>query len=112
MCVFVPSLAPALPPHNVPAPGTGPAPLPHCAQASELCARNETRMEELVAAGRAQHEPLRLASRWATSLSTQRAWLVRRFFAVYWRMPEYSECTAVLHASQKCRGHLNLDPFF
>ena len=97
LCAFssaVASLAAAAPSHFFRPPSTTRSarcpPTPPL-QASELRRRNEARMEALVAEGAAQHEPLALPNRWATSLSTQRAWLIRRFFAIYWRLPEYSE---------------------
>ena len=36
-------------------------------------------------------EPLKLTSKYATSLSTQRKWLVRKFLGIYWYSPSYSE---------------------
>ena len=62
---------------------------------SELGQKNEARMDKLVASGRGQHEPLKLASRYASSLGTQRIWLIKRFFAIYWRSPQYSKSPEV-----------------
>ncbi|GAB4819215.1 hypothetical protein N2152v2_006261 [Parachlorella kessleri] len=65
-------------------------------QASELHQKNKARMDKLVEAGRGQHEPLKLASRYATSLGTQRFWLIKRFFAIYWRSPQYNYVRLVM----------------
>lgn len=60
-------------------------------QASTLRAYNKARMDQLVEQGRVEHKPLTLSSRYATSVSNQRKWLVQRFLAIYWRCPDYSE---------------------
>lgn len=62
-------------------------------QESGLCQENEARLEAL--SGQRSEAPLALAGRYATSRRTQRAWLIRRFFAIYWRSPNYSELPRV-----------------
>lgn len=58
--------------------------------ASELCHRNLDTAALLVAAGLAAHTPLAVAHTYATSAATQRAWLLRKWFLMYWRMPSYN----------------------
>jgi hypothetical protein len=48
-------------------------------------------MEALAEEGKKAHEPLRLTGVYATSGRTQRLVLIRKFFMLYWRNPNYSE---------------------
>lgn len=52
-----------------------------------------------------------LAHRYATSRATQYKWLVKKYFAVWWRSPNYSERLAGWHAAASmqqlnCRGRM------
>ena len=58
---------------------------------SQLRRDNEAHMDALVAQGKATHEQLALAGEYATSSGTQRSVLIRKFFMLYWRNPNYSE---------------------
>ncbi len=58
-------------------------------QESGLRQENDAAMAALAAEEGA--EPLKLTSKYATSLSTQRKWLVRKFLGIYWYSPSYSE---------------------
>ena len=64
---------------------------PRRAQASELRRRNDEAGEALVAAGLAAHQPLTVASQYAASFWTQRRLLLKKYFAIYFRSPHYSE---------------------
>ena len=48
-------------------------------------------MEAMAEEGKKEHEPLRLTGVYATSGGTQRSVLIRKFFMLYWRNPNYSE---------------------
>ena len=85
---FCPS---ACPPACPPARPASPARPPRRLQASPLQKDNAAKMEALAAEGKAAHEPLRLTGVYATSGGTQRAVLIRKFFKLYWRNPNYSE---------------------
>lgn len=63
-------------------------------------------MDELLEQGRQEGQPLQLPSRWATSMATQRRWLLWRAFAVYWRSPQYSEWHQPAHASARGQQQL------
>lgn len=69
-----------------------PTPCPPCMQSSELRAANEATMDALAAEKGAT--PLSLPSRYATRMSTQRSWLMKKFWSIYWHSPSYSERTA------------------
>eukprot|EP00887_Chlorella_sp_A99_P006759 scaffold3.g6759.t1 len=58
--------------------------------ASELAAANAAKAARLAEEGRAAHEPLALATRYAAPPSMQRAVLMHKWLRVYWRSPDYN----------------------
>jgi hypothetical protein len=60
-------------------------------QASELRRHNDAAAELLVEEGLAAHQPLTVPSQYAASFGMQRRMLLRKFFAIYFRSPHYSE---------------------
>ena len=73
---------------------------PSLYQESTLRRAHESRMDSLLAA---PGQELTVSGKYATSLSTQRYWLIRKFFKLYWHSPQVGGvgccCLAPPHAS-------------
>ncbi|KAK2076776.1 hypothetical protein QBZ16_005002 [Prototheca wickerhamii] len=72
---------------------------PELYAASALKKQNDERAEALVAKGAAEHEPLSFATRYAASKNTQRKWLIRKFYKLYWYTPEPMDLASVQSVS-------------
>ena len=59
---------------------------------SELRKSNDEAGARLAALAAKEHAPLEVAGRYAASAAVQRWWLLRKFTAIFYRSPHYSEC--------------------